>query len=107
VTEETFDRDPAFPRLGSEFLGVLDAAGRRRPLARGAVLYRAGEINAELFVIVRGKVALVDRLESAAERVIGVLGEHCFAGELNLMTGQPASVTSVVREAGEAIVLTR
>jgi thioredoxin reductase (NADPH) len=90
VPEKPFDRDPAFPRLGSEFLGVLDVAGRRRPLERGTALYRAGEINAEFFVIVRGTVALVDRLGSAGERVFGVLDEHCFAGELNLMTGQPA-----------------
>ena len=107
MPEETFDRDSAFPRLGSRFLGVLDVAGCRRPLERGTVLYRAGEINTEFFVIVRGRVALVDRFGSAAERMIGVLDERCFAGELNLMIGQPAYLTPVVREAGEAIVLTR
>ena len=107
MPEEIFDRDPAFPRLGSRFLDVLDVAGCRRPLERGTTLYRAGEINAEFFVIVRGPVALVDRFGSAAERILGMLDEHCFAGELNLMIGQPAYLTPVVREAGEAIVLTR
>jgi thioredoxin reductase (NADPH) len=107
VAEETFERTPAFPRLGSDFFGVLDRAGRRRPLERDARLYRAGERNAEFFVMVRGKIALIDRFGSAAERVVGMVDEHGFAGELNLMTGQPASVTAVVREAGEAIVLTR
>ena len=48
---EPLDRDAAFPRLGREFLGVLDVAGRRRALERGTALYRAGEINAEFFFI--------------------------------------------------------
>jgi thioredoxin reductase (NADPH) len=107
VPEELFDRDPAFPRLGAEPLRVLDIAGQRRVLEHGAALYRAGDRYSEFFVILRGRVALVDAFGSATERVIGVLDEHRFAGELNLMTGQPAYLTPVVREAGEAIVLSR
>ncbi len=98
--------DQAFPRLSAEFLDLLDAAGRRRPLEAGAALYRAGEVNTELYVILHGRVALMDALGSSAERVIGFVEAHRFTGELNLMTGQPAYLTPVVSEAGEAIVLT-
>jgi thioredoxin reductase (NADPH) len=107
MAELIFDRDAAFPHLGEELLAVLDAAGERRPLTDGEVLFRAGERSSEFFVVVHGRVAIVDGFGSAAERVIGVHGEGRFVGELTVMTGQPAYNTAVVREAGEAIVLSR
>ena len=106
MADEIVVSDQAFPRLSAEFLDLLDAAGRRRPLEPGTALYRAGEVNTELYVILHGRVALVDALGSSAERVIGFVEVHRFTGELNLMTGQPAYLTPVVSEAGEAIVLT-
>jgi thioredoxin reductase (NADPH) len=105
MAEELFDRDGAFPRLSEELLAVLDAAGRRRPLADGEILFRAGERPTDLIVVVRGRVAIIDAYGSAAERVLGVHGDGGLVGELNLMTGEPAYNTAVVREAGEAIVL--
>jgi hypothetical protein len=41
--EDPFDSDAAFPRLGEEVVSVLEAAGERRPLATGEILYRAGD----------------------------------------------------------------
>src|SRR5258706_3422051 len=105
MAEELFDRDGAFPRLSEELLAVLDAAGRRRPLADGEILFRAGERPTDLIVVVRGRVAIIDAYGSAAERVLGVHGDGALVGELNLMTGEPAYNTAVVREAGEAIVV--
>ena len=52
-------------------------------------------------------MAGIDGFGTAHERELGVFGERRFAGELGLMTGQPAVHTGVVREAGEAIVLSR
>jgi thioredoxin reductase (NADPH) len=107
MAENPFDRDAAFPRLGEELLAVLDAVGERRPLENGEVLFRAGDRWSEFFVVIRGRVAVIDGYGSAAERVIGVHGDLRFVGELSLMTGQPAYLTAVVREAGEAIALSR
>jgi thioredoxin reductase (NADPH) len=107
AAEDPFDRGGAFPRLGEELLAVLGDAGEQRPLVEGEVLVRAGDRSSSFFVVRHGRVAIVDGFGSAAERVIGVHGEGRFVGELSLMTGQPAYNTAVVREAGEAIVLTR
>jgi thioredoxin reductase (NADPH) len=107
MPEELFDRDAAFPRLGEDLLAVLAAAGKPRPLTEGEVLFGAGDRTSEFFVVLSGRVAIVDDFGSAAERVLGVHGEHRFVGELTLMTGQPSYTTAVVREAGEAIVLSR
>ncbi|MDX6665462.1 MAG: thioredoxin reductase [Solirubrobacteraceae bacterium] len=107
MAENLFDSDETFPRLSPELLAVLDAAGERRPLAEGEVLYRAGDQASEFFVVLSGLVAGIDGHGTANERELGSFGERRFGGELSLMTGQPAFVTGVVREAGEAIVLTR
>jgi thioredoxin reductase (NADPH) len=107
MAEELFDRDAAFPRLSEQMLGVLAAAGSPRRLAEGEVLFATGDCTSEFFVVLRGSVAIIDRFGSADERVLGVHGEHRFVGELTLMTRQPAYNTAVVRESGEAIVLTR
>ena len=61
MADEIVVSDQAFPRLSAEFLDLLDAAGRRRPLEPGTALYRAGEVNTELYVILHGRVALVGR----------------------------------------------
>ena len=63
--------------------------------------------RSEFFVVLRGRVAVVDDFETPAERVVGVHGDHRFVGELNLVTGQPALLSAVVQEPGEAIVLSR
>ena len=107
MPDDSFDRDTAFPRLSEALLAVLDDAGERRPLEAGQVLFRTGDRCSDFFVVVRGRVASIDAFGSATERVIGVHGEGRFVGELSLVTGQPAYTTGVVRESGEAIVLSR
>jgi thioredoxin reductase (NADPH) len=104
---DPFDSDAGFPRLGEEVLAVLEAAGERRPLVAGETLYRAGDASSEFFVVLRGRVAIIDGFGSPAERVVGVHGDLRFVGELNLVTGQPTYLTAVVQEPGEAIVLSR
>ncbi len=103
--EDSFDRDAAFPRLGDDLIEVLDAAGRRRPLTEGELLFQTGDQVSEFFVVLSGRVAIVDGYGRPDERVLGVHGEARFVGELSLMTGEPVYNTAVVRESGEAIVL--
>src|SRR4051794_34899801 len=107
MAQDPFDSDAAFPRLGQDTLAVFEAAGRRRPLVADEVLYRADVPASDFYVVLRGRVAVGDGFGSPAERVVGVHGERRFVGELNLVTGQPAYLTAVVRESGEAIVLSR
>jgi thioredoxin reductase (NADPH) len=107
VAEDPFDSDAAFPRLGEDVLGMLEAAGERRPLAAGEILYRAGDSASDFFVVLHGGVAVIADFGSPTERVIGVHGDRRFVGELSLVTGQPAYLRAVVQDPGEAIVLSR
>ena len=70
----------------------------------GDVLYREGDGNCDFFVILEGKVAVIEE-SSGEERVIGVHGPRRFLGELGLVTGQSVFVTAVVVEPGEVLVV--
>jgi thioredoxin reductase (NADPH) len=107
MTEMTFDSDGAFPRLSVQQISALDAAGDRRKLSEGEVLFDAGELDCDFFVVLSGLVAIVDAFGTPEEQVLGIHGEGRFVGELNLMTGEPAYLSALVREDGEAIVLSR
>jgi thioredoxin reductase (NADPH) len=107
ATEELFDRDDAFPRLSDELLAPLEAIGQRRRLTEGEILVKAGDRASPFFVVLSGRVAVVDGYGKPHERVLGVHDARRFAGELSLVIGQPAYTTVVVRESGEALVLSR
>jgi thioredoxin reductase (NADPH) len=65
------------------------------------VLFREGADSSELFVILQGRVAIVEGYGGPEERVIGVHGPGRFLGELNLLTGQASFTTAVVTGPGE------
>ncbi|HEV7826689.1 MAG TPA: FAD-dependent oxidoreductase [Mycobacteriales bacterium] len=102
---ETPDVDGAYPRLTDAQLAELERYGERRPTTEGEVLIREGEHAPAFYVITGGEVAVVDGYGTSRERTLGVHGPGRFLGELALVIGQPAFITSVVREAGEVLAV--
>jgi thioredoxin reductase (NADPH) len=101
---ETPDLDGAFPRLSDDQIAALAAVGERRPVKAADVLYREGDGTGDFFVILEGKVAVVEQSDSG-ENVIGVHGPRRFLGDLGLVTGEAMFVTAVVIEPGEVLVV--
>jgi thioredoxin reductase (NADPH) len=79
---------------------VSDARSRR-----ARVLSRAGEVAREFYVVIRGSLAGYEDHGSPTERPIRVIGQGRFWGGTNLLTGQPAYLTTVAAEDAEVIVL--
>src|ERR1700733_4314050 len=100
--EEPADRQGAFPRLDDQQRAKLRALGTARPTASGDILFEEGDAGYDFFVVESGAVTIVQGY-GGQNRVIAVHGEHRFLGELNLLTGSPAYLTAVVRDAGEVI----
>jgi len=100
--EEPADRHGAFPRLDDQQRTKLRTLGTARPTAPGDILFQEGDAGYDFFVVESGAVAIVQGY-GGQNRVIAVHGEHRFLGELNLLTGSPAYLTAVVRDAGEVI----
>jgi thioredoxin reductase (NADPH) len=101
---ETPDRYGAFPRLSDQQIQALARRGERRPTQPGQVLCREGDRGCDFFVVLEGRVAVVEGF-GGDERVVRVHGPGRFLGELGLLTGQAALLTSVVREGGEVLAV--
>jgi thioredoxin reductase (NADPH) len=101
---ETPDPVGAFPRLTESQLQALAAYGRRQPTRPDQVLYRAGDVNCDFYVVLGGKVATLEGYGSQ-ERVIGVHGPRRFLGSLGLLVGGAVFLTAVVTEPGEVLAV--
>jgi thioredoxin reductase (NADPH) len=101
---ETPDPCGVYPRLGEAQIRALAASGERRRTRPGEVLFQEGDTRYDFFVILEGKVAVVEGFRTD-ERVLALHGAGRFLGELSLLTGQAAFYTAVVREAGEVLVV--
>jgi len=102
---ETPDASGAFPNLSREQIAQLRSYGRRRRVQAGEVLIQEGEQTRDLFVILAGKVAVVQGYGTPEERLIRIHGPGRFLDELSLLTGQPSFVTSVACEPGEVLAV--
>jgi thioredoxin reductase (NADPH) len=104
VPEETPDLDGAHPRLRPEQIESLRTQGERRQFRRGDVLFRAGEEYHHFFVILAGRIAVVEDCEER-RRIIAVHGPGRFLGELSLLIGQTAFYTAVACENSEVLAV--
>ena len=90
--------------LTDPMLADLAEVGRERSVERGDLLYRAGDERPSFFVVLEGEVDVV-RGEPGAEVVVATRGPRGFLGELNLLTGQRAYLTSRVSKPGRVLVV--
>lgn len=96
--QETPDLSGAYPRLDPEQIERLSGYGERMPTRHGQVLFRQGERDYDFFVVLEGKVGILD-----GDAVIRVHGPGRFLGELSLLTGQAVLVSAVVDEPGAVL----
>jgi thioredoxin reductase (NADPH) len=89
--KETPDLCGAYPRLSPEQIQALAALGERRETQAGDVGYQAGDTSCDFFVILDGKIAIVEGHGTDDERIVAGHGPGRFVGELGLLTGQPCS----------------
>ncbi|NUU31923.1 FAD-dependent oxidoreductase [Arthrobacter sp. C9C5] len=110
---ETPDVSGAYPRLSQAQIELLGRAGTSRATSAGEVLIQEGTVEADFFVILQGTVLVVEGLHSEGGRQTAELGPDTrileahgpgrFLGELGLVEGQPAFVSTVSAEAGEVL----
>jgi thioredoxin reductase (NADPH) len=84
----------------------IAAHGRRRAIARGAVLVDVGDKVVPLFVVVSGEIQVL-RPSSGGDTLIVTHRPGQFSGEANMLTGRRALARARVSEPGEVIELSR
>jgi thioredoxin reductase (NADPH) len=95
---ETPDTTGAYPRLTDEQIMLLSRYGERKRLAKGSLLFCEGDRDCGLFVVLDGRVRVVQEDTPKGEpRVIAVHGPGRFVGDLSMLTGQAVYVTAVAQ----------
>ena len=95
---ETPDTTGAYPRLTDEQIMLLSRYGERKRLAKGTKLFCEGDRDCGLFVVLDGRVRVVQEDNREEEsRVLAVHGPGRFVGDLSMLTGQAVYVTAVAQ----------
>ena len=96
---------PLFSSLtAEELMHVIDGV-EVRDFERGETIVRQGDRGVALYVIVRGQVEVL--LEGPPRRIVAMLTEGAFFGELALLTDFPRSATVVAQEATQCLEISR
>lgn len=75
-----------------------------REFPAGEVLFREGDIGAEMFVIQAGKVRVTKRV-AGGEFSIAVLGRGEFLGEMAILNNKPRTATATVVDDATCLVI--
>ena len=93
---ETPDTTGAYPRLTDAQLMLLSRYGEPKTLTKGTALFCAGDRDCGLFVVLDGRVRVVQEEGPEGEsRVLAVHGRGRFVGDLSMLTGQAVYVTAL------------
>lgn len=94
----------AFPRLSAEELADARSCGCTETYPAGHGLIEVGQRPVDCFIIVRGRVAVIDT-SRGRERLVVVHGAGAIIGDINALAGRPAVATCRCTEETEAIRL--
>ena len=83
----------AFPILDAAQLGKLRPYGIEGPVARGDVLFREGELEADCVVVLDGELQAVAHYGSSGDPVSAAFRPGQFVGVMNILSGEGAYVT--------------
>lgn len=90
----TFTSNPiAFPRLDEHDLTLLKPLSEIVSFSDGQVIFRAGDVDLDLFVVESGGIKILN--PSDDNRHIVTHGPGQFAGDIDLLTHRPVVVTGI------------
>ena len=93
----------AFPKLDDWQLALLEPLGHRRMLRRGELVFKAGQRDLGLAVVLSGEVEAFEARDGI-EQILGTSGPRGFVGDVAMLNGTSA-VASVRGKAEESEIL--
>ena len=97
-SDEQFYRDTesvAFPKLDDQQLSLLEPLGERRALKRGEVVFKAGQRDLGLTIVLRGELQVFEQRDGV-EQLLATAHERDFAGDVAMLQGTAALATTRV-----------
>ena len=83
----------AFVGVDEETLNTLRQVAQLKEYPAKTILCRQGEIEHTFYVVVDGRVSVVQRVDEGEERLLGLLGEKAIFGEMSLIDDSPRMAT--------------
>jgi thioredoxin reductase (NADPH) len=96
--DEQFYRDTesiAFPKLDDHQLSLLEPLGKRRVLTRGELVFKVGQRDMGLTIVVRGEIEVFERRDGT-EQILATAHERDFIGDVAMLQGTSALATARV-----------
>lgn len=96
--DEQFYRDTesvAFAKLDDYQLALLEAVGQRSTVKRGGVVYKAGQRDVGLTVVLKGEIQVVERRDDI-EQELAVAHARDFIGDVAMLQGTSTLATARV-----------
>src|SRR5947208_7677983 len=96
--DEQFYRDTesvAFPKLDDHQLALLEPLGERRVLKRGDLVYKAGQRDLGLTVVLRGEIEAFEQRDGT-EQILATARERDFIGDVAMLQGTSALASARV-----------
>src|SRR6267143_2075834 len=96
--DEQFYRDTesvAFPKLDDRQLSLLEPLAERRVVKRGELVYKAGERDLGLTVILRGEIEAFEQRDGT-EQILATARERDFMGDVAMLQGTSALASARV-----------
>ncbi len=81
-----------FPRLSAEQVAELAPFGIERHFEPGAIVWRAGDLDVDFFVVLEGALEIVGRDAYRHDSLFTTLGPGQYSGETSLLAGRRAVV---------------
>lgn len=85
------DNVPIFSNMTKEELGEIIDISSHKNYKKGQMIYNAGEVSNNLYVVYEGQIKISRLTEDGKEQVIRVLGPGEFMGELSLFASMKMS----------------
>ena len=87
----------------SEMSRIVDS-GVIRPVESGKILFRKGDIGHEMFIILKGRVQIIDEIDDK-KKILAELGAGEIFGEMAMFERRARSAHAVVKEPSQILVL--
>jgi thioredoxin reductase (NADPH) len=90
--DEQFYRDTesvAFPKLNDHQLSLLEPLGQRRVVSRGDFIFKAGERDLGLTIVLRGEMEAFETRDGT-EQILATAHERDFIGDVAMLQGTSA-----------------
>src|SRR6266702_5066688 len=96
--DEQFYRDTegvAFPKLNDHQLSLLEPLGKRRLVKRGDLVYKAGQRDLGLTILLRGEIEAFEQRDGT-EQILATAHERDFIGDVAMLQGTSALASARV-----------